>query len=60
MIMMSNSWLELNIAISDKEAQVLLGYFDQYTLGNHIKKNSVSLYFERRDKSKIESIISNV
>ena len=58
--MMSNSWLELNIAILDKEAEVLLGYFDEYTLGNHIEKNSVSLYFERRDKSKIESIISNV
>ena len=53
--MMSNSWLELNITILDKEAEVLLGYFDEYTLGNYIEKNSVSLYFEHRDKSKIES-----
>ena len=57
---MSNSWLELSMIVSSQETDVVLGYLNKYTLGNHIEEDNIKMYFERKDKEAVNSIINKL
>ena len=60
MIQTLNSWLELNIIIPHKKAEIISAYFNNYTLGNHIEDDNIKMYFDYKDKEEVELIISNI
>tara|TARA_B100000131_G_scaffold313848_1_gene349804 strand:+ start:2796 stop:3626 length:831 start_codon:yes stop_codon:yes gene_type:complete len=60
MIKTSNSWLELNMIVSINDREIISGYFNQYTLGNHIEENSIKMYFESKDKDKVSLIVDRL
>ena len=60
MIKTSNSWLELSMIVSINDREIISGYFNQYTLGNHIEGNSIKIYFESKNKDKVSLIVEGL
>ena len=54
-----NKWLELNMIVSIEEKEIISGYFNDYTLGNHIEGNCIRMYFDFKDRKKVDLIIKD-
>lgn len=59
-IRMNKSWLSLSV-FSDKQNQdIISSYFDQYSLGNHLCDDHITMYFSKNSKTEVNQILNIV
>ena len=46
--------------VSIEEKEIISGYFNDYTLGNHIDGNCIRMYFDFKDRGKVDLIIKDL